>query len=383
MKTKVLVSDGDHKNALAILRTFRNKYEVDVTTPFPKFLTLTAYSRYVKNVFVVNDENEDIYQKRLFSILARNKYDVFLPVGLKTYIISSKFRDELLGIVNSLVPTWDSMKIAYNKDATMEFAKKIGIPVPKTIVVRGEEDIRELENFPIVLKSSDEAGKFIRYCNDVNELRSGFWQLRSESKTEVIAQEYIRGYGVGFYSVCKGGKMYAVFMHRRLKEFPITGGPSAVAESFYSKKLFKYGKKICKKLKWTGPIMAEFKYSPEKDEFYLIEINPKLWGSLDLTISAGVNIPEIIMDLAMGNDPEPIKTYKKVKFRWVFPDELKVLMSGGETISEFLRIDKATYTNVSLKDPLPTMFQMAQGFVFGTIVLLSRKRKFPHGVVKT
>ncbi len=383
MTRRLLISDGDHKNTLAILRTFRDKYEMDVTSPLPKFLTLTAYSRYTKNVFVVKDKNEDTYKKELFSILTKRKYDAFIPVGLKTYIFSSKYRDELLEEVNSLVPTWDSMKIAYNKDATMEFAEKIGVPVPRTIAIENEEDLESVDEFPVVLKSSDEAGKFIRYCNNADELQSGYRQLKSKSRTRIIAQEYIKGYGAGFYSVCRCGKMYAVFMHRRLKEFPITGGPSAVAESFYSKKLFDYGKKICKKLRWTGPIMAEFKYSPEKDEFYLIEINPKLWGSLDLTISAGVNIPEIILELSIGNDPKPVKTYKKVKFRWVFPDELKVLMSGGETIGEFLRKDRVTYTNISIEDPLPTLFQMAQGFVFGTLVLLNRKRKFPHGVVAT
>ena len=177
--------------------------------------------------------------------------------------------------------------------------------------------------------------------------------------------------------------MYAVFMHRRLKEFPITGGPSAVAKSYYDKKLFNYGKKICKKLKWTGPLMAEFKYSYETNEYYLIELNPKLWGSLDLTIAAGCNVPEIIIKLAIGEDVEPIKSYKDITFKWLFPDEFKVLMSGGESLEEFLRIDSKTRTNLDLTDPLPTLLQILRGLMEGILIALSKDKKFPHGVPKT
>jgi len=378
---KILLTEGANKNTLSIIRNLGKSCYIDVLTPFPPFLTLSAYSKFSGRVFYVQNSNEETYYKRLLSILRNNDYNVFLPVGLKSYVMASKYKDEISAYTNLIVPNWEKMKIAYNKDLTMKFAKRVGIPVPKTVIITSD-NLSKIKEFPIVIKSSDESGACVKYCNTLQELKKNYEYLRKKSKTNIIGQEYIKGFGTGFYGVCKQGKLYAVFMHRRIKEFPVTGGPSAVAMSYYDKKLFHYGKRICKKLRWDGPLMAEFKYSPEENEYYLIELNPKLWGSLDLTIKAGINVPEILTKLALGEKVKPVKTYKKVKFRWIFPDEFKVLMSGSETLKEFFRREPHTYTNLDFSDPFPTLFQIVRGVVEGFWIALDKKKRFPHGVAK-
>jgi len=381
MKPRVLISDGANKNTLSIIRNLGKSYYFDVLTPFPPSLTLSAYSKFSNHIFYVNASKEAEHYLKVLSILKNNNYDVFLPVGLKSYLVASKYLDEFLKYTNLLIPKWEVMKIAYNKDLTMELAKKLGIPTPRTIVLTSD-NLSSIKEFPVVIKSSDDSGAYVKYCNTLEELKRNYKFLRKKSMTNIIAQEYIKGFGTGFYGVCKHGKLYAIFMHRRIKEFPITGGSSAVAEAYYNKKLLNYGRKVCEKLKWDGPLMAEFKYSQERDEYYLIELNPKLWGSLDLTIKAGVNVPEILIRLALGEEVKPIKTYKKVKFRWIFPDEFKVLLSGGETIKEFFKQEPHTYTNLDFSDPLPTLFQIVQGVAEGFWIVVDKKKRFPHGVVK-
>ena len=377
----ILISDGANKNTLSIIRNLGQTYYFDVLTPFPILLTLSAYSKFSGRIFRVSTLNESEYAREIFTLLENNSYTVFLPVGLKSYLVASRYRDKFLRYTNLLVPKWDAMQIAYNKELTMELAKKLGIPIPETWVLT-EDNLSSIGDFPLVIKSSDDSGAYVRYCNTLRELEQNYRYLKKRSRTNIIAQKYVKGFGAGFYGICKHGKLYAIFMHRRIKEFPITGGPSAVAESHYDKKLFDYGRAICKKLKWDGPLMAEFKYSPETDEYYLIEVNPKLWGSLDLTIKAGVNVPEVLIKLALGEKFKPIKSYRKIRFRWVFPDEFKVLMSGGETLREFLTQDFRTYTNLDLSDPLPTLFQVFRGLVEGFWLVIDRKKRFPHGVIK-
>jgi len=381
MKPRVLISEGTNKNALSIIRNLGKSYSFDILTSCPPSLTLSAYSKFSNHIFYVNSSKEAKYYLKVLSILKNNNYDVFLPVGLKSYLVSSKNLDEFLNYTNLLVPKWDVMKIAYNKDLTMELAKKLGIPIPRTMILTSD-NLSSIKEFPVVIKSSDGSGAYVKYCNTPEELKRNYKFLRKKSMTKIIAQEYIKGFGTGFYGVCKNGKFYGIFMHRRIKEFPITGGASAVAEAYYNKKLLNYGKKICEKLKWDGPLMAEFKYSQEIDEYYLIELNPKLWGSLDLTIKSGVNVPEILIKLALGEEVKPIKTYKKVKFRWVFPDEFKVLLSGGETIQEFFKHEPHTFTNLDFSDPLPTLFQIVQGVAEGFWIVVDKKKRFPHGMIK-
>lgn len=385
-KTKVLVTDGLNKNTLAILRSFKNKYEIGVTSPHPKILTICFYSRYCKRRHSIKSKINDInkYAKELLDIVKKYRYDVVFPVGLKSYLTVSKYKENFLKHAHVIVPDYENLLIAYYKNKSIELANKLKIPVPETKIINNLYDLQNINRFPVVVKSSDDAGAFIKYCNNKKELLENFRYLKKISETPIFVQDYIKGFGCGFYGIYYHGKLIAYFMHKRIKEFPITGGPSAVAESYFDNELFNYGKKLCDNLKWNGPIMVEFKYDIKQNDYKLIEINPKLWGSLDLTICAGINVPEILIKLALKEKIPELQKYKYIKYRWVFPDEFKVLMSNPtfRCIKEFLRKNKDTKTNIVLSDPIPTFIQFFRGIIEGTLITMSSKRKFPHGKIK-
>ena len=383
MKKKILITDGVNKNSLAILRAIGSRYHIDVTSHYPKILTLCAYSRFCKKCCRIYKgiDNADTYASELISILEKEKYDVLIPVGLKSYLAVVKHRESIEKLTHLVVPEQDKMDIAYNKDKTMDFARRLGIPIPSTIIIDSAKDLKKINNFPVVIKSSDGSGVFVKYCNDENELKINFQKLIAISKTKIIAQEYITGFGCGFYAVYDKGEMVAYYMHRRITEFPITGGPSAVAESYFDPKLYEYGKRICEQLEWNGPIMIEFKHDTLKKDYTIIEINPKLWGSLDLTIEAGVNIPELLIKVALGEKTNPDAGYEDIRYRWLFPDEFWALLSdlSLKNMIGFFHMDKKTKTNFYLNDPLPFMVQFLRSVAEGLIIFVSFSRKFPHG----
>ena len=131
MKPRVLISDGANKNTLSIIRNLGESYYFDILTPFPVLLTLSAYSKFSNHIFYVDTSKEAEHYLKVLSILKNNNYGVFLPVGLKSYLVASKYRDEFLKYTNLLVPRWEVMKVAYNKDLTMELAKKTRNPNSK------------------------------------------------------------------------------------------------------------------------------------------------------------------------------------------------------------------------------------------------------------
>jgi len=387
MMIKVLITDGTYKNSLATLRSLgRKNYWVDVTTSYPRYFSLCSYSKYHKKIFRITSslDDTDSYAEELIKIIEKEKHNVFIPVGLKSYLAVARYKKDFESLTGVLVPDWKEMIIASNKDKTMNFAKKIGIPTPATHIIDDEKEIDEITKFPVVIKSSDEASKSIRYCNNKTELITRYQELKKTAKTKIIAQEYIKGFGCGFYGVYKNGKLIAHFLHKRIKEFPITGGPSAVAEAYYDEKLYMYGKKLCDSLRWNGPIMAEFKYDAEENDYKLIEVNPKLWGSLDLTIQAGVDIPKILVDLIL-NGKTDYKGYNYIKFRWVFPDEFKVLVSDFsiENLKKFIQRDKDTKTNITLEDFGPVIIQVFIGMIESLEILVNKNKMYPHGRVKT
>ena len=67
-------------------------------------------------------------------------------------------------------------------------------------------------------------------------------------------------------------------MHRRLREYPVTGGPSALAESIYDPMLMEQGLKLLDNLQWHGVAMVEFKKDERTGRYVLMEINPKFCG---------------------------------------------------------------------------------------------------------
>jgi predicted ATP-grasp superfamily ATP-dependent carboligase len=89
-------------------------------------------------------------------------------------------------------------------------------------------------------------------------------------------------------------------MHRRLRETPPSGGPSSCAVSIFENDLKSAGIKLLDHLQWHGVAMAEFKRDAKSSQLYLLEINPKFWGSLDLALDSGVDFPALAARVALG-----------------------------------------------------------------------------------
>jgi predicted ATP-grasp superfamily ATP-dependent carboligase len=75
---------------------------------------------------------------------------------------------------------------------------------------------------------------------------------------------------------------------------------------------------VLDELQWHGQAMVEFKQERSSGAFKLIEINPKFWGSLELSLSAGMNFPEHLCTMARGKELTYSDTYhRKRLFIWL------------------------------------------------------------------
>ncbi|MBN2239586.1 MAG: hypothetical protein JW712_07420 [Dehalococcoidales bacterium] len=380
---KILVTDGSNINSLAVIRSLGPFHDIEITNSHDRFLSLCAYSKYVKKYHKIHTDVSDSssYADELLQIIQRRGYDLVLPVGLNSYIAISKYKEKFEKVTKVIVADWEQFHTAYYRDIAVEYCQNLGIPVPYSYELNDINDLKRITKFPVVLKHSGEGKEYVKYCNDSRELDDNFREINSLSNT--VVQEYINGYGCGFYGVFNNGELVSYFLHKRIQEFPVTGGASAVAESYFDNKLLEYGLLFGKSNKWHGPIMMEFKYDIDQQVYRLIEINPKLWGSLDLTIKAGIDVPKLLVDIANNKSIEQ-KKYKYLRYHWIFPSQFKVLCSS-------FSIDKAFYflrtlftlnTNISLRDPLPSLFQFIQGIIVGMTIIVNPGKKYPHGKLR-
>ena len=77
--------------------------------------------------------------------------------------------------------------------------------------------------------------------------------------------------------------------------------------------------------------MVEFKVNAT--DAYLMEINTRFWGSLQLAIDAGVDFPWLLYQMACGNPLEPVKRYKEGnQLRWLLGDldRLYLVLKGAK-----------------------------------------------------
>jgi predicted ATP-grasp superfamily ATP-dependent carboligase len=123
-------------------------------------------------------------------------------------------------------------------------------------------------------------------------------------------QEYVQGEGHGVALLLHEGRPLAAFQHRRLREFPLTGGMSSYRESVpLDPVLYEYSVRMLAALAWTGPALIEFKLG--KGGPQLMEINGRVWGSLPLAVKSGVDFPGRWLELYRSGPPpldEPPQT---------------------------------------------------------------------------
>ena len=141
---------------------------------------------------------------------------------------------------------------------------------------------------------------------------------------------------------------------RRIREQPITVGIVS-AKSIYCNEMKLISKKILEELNWNGPVMLEYKYNKKTREYFLIEINPKFWGSLELGIACGVNLGRILVSSYFVDSLYKIENYKtNVNFYWPLDGDI-ISLFQLKSLNHFISYLKFNFhTNIgkSLKADL-------------------------------
>jgi len=320
--------------------------------------TIGFWSRYCHQRFRYPDPDVhiDATAAALAAHFRNSSYDVAIPVGLQMTSLFVHYRDALP--VPMMLPPTVSFHVGSDKRLTFEHARSAGVPIPRTVPAANWEEL----NPPIVFKHFQRGAVVAKTHDEAAARVNGL----GDRLPDYIAQEYIPGEnGFGYFGFFVGGREAAYFMHERIMQIPKEGGPSVVARAFSDDRLRALGRTLLESLNWHGAAMVEFKRSERDGEFYLIEINPKLWGSLDLAIQSGCNFPLWIAKAVVnGEAPQPVNYKVGLTYQWIIPNGLKCFFRYPEFRKLFLRnlFAPNVRTDLRLLDPLPAaagLFTMA------------------------
>jgi len=351
---KILLTDACYKHSLAIakyIKLHNPKIGIVGIINNKNFKSIFLYFLY-KHIY------SKLILDNLKNVLDNNDFDLVIPVGalsVKTVAEHKTSKKYLANLQN--------IELCLDKKRTMDLAQSLDIPTPKTIYIDSKKDIKNINiDFPCVIKGNSEINKIerVKYIKNKTELKKILNKLLKNRNIPLIIQEYIVGIGAGFFGFYQNGHLKRFYIHKRLREYPITGGPSTAAETFYHPKIFEYGKKLLDKLQWNGVAMVEFKYNKKLDKIWLIEINPKFWGSTELGLTAGINFGALIIkafkEKNINIDISP-ESYKRIKFYWPLDGDILSILKSKKYKSLFEYFKRDYKTNLDTNGLLINLFK--------------------------
>lgn len=370
-KQKILITDGGNVNTLGIIRHLGilDRFEIHVIG-YNK-AGICRFSKYCKAFYIFPSAKKNDFLDELLALLAREKFDFAMPVGFYSYKVFVANKELVEKHTRVCLPDSRSFDIASSKTQTREVALGVGVKAPFTYSFSRLQEVEyaAITSFPVVIKSQKEiGGRMVDYAHDKQDLISKYKQMVSQHDLQPdsypIVQEYISGPGVGFFAYYDHGKLVRYFMHERVREFPVSGGRSVCAKSIYDEELFKAGKLLLDALHWNGCAMVEFKRT-DSGEFYLLEINPKLWGSLELALCCGINFPLYMIDsLKETGSGAPEGNYPKgVYFQWILNGEGYFFINRPWKLFSIIATSFKSYKDIWFRDLKPNVVQFFLAFL--------------------
>ena len=341
-------------------------------------LATAAFSKYCDRVVVYPSplSRPSDFLDFLHDALSRHSFQMLLPMEDETLDLISRHHREFSRLTYLPFVTTEKLHMARRKDKILNLAREQGIPIPKTWCIREISELDRLKDrlpYPVVIKPRIGSGAVgISYSRHPDDLINQYLSVHRRFPYPLV-QERIPpegpGYGASFL-LDEKGEVKAGFVHKRLREYPLTGGASTLRESVRADDIRDMALRLLKALDWFGVAMVEFKLDPRDGTPKLMEINPRFWGSLALAIESGVNFPFLMYRMSLGEDFEPVETYQTgKKCRWLLPGDLLHFLHNPRRMemepSFFEFRDKDTaYDIVSLKDPLPALGRVLTPLTF-------------------
>ena len=364
----VIITNAKNRIAYNVVRSLGQKGIELYTADFvPRSMSFA--SRYSKGYFVYPSPFRDPegFVQRLIDEIQRLGVDVLIPAFEETFLIA-KYADRFSGCVSTVLPDYEKILIAHNKDRWAQIAREHDIPVPRSCSI---EDIQSGAvrcndlRYPVLVKPKQGGGAWgIQQIESPEALSSllSFDSCNGMPWSRFFVQEKISGETHCVAMLLNQGQLRAKVAYKQLRDYPVTGGQATMRVSMRSYKAEAYLQQLLESMNWHGVCQADFVIDKHTQIPYLIDLNPRLWGSLAQAIASGVDFPYLIYRLAREGDVAPVTEFQTgVVTRWIggelgaFFPHLKRAPARLQFLRAFLfpPTQVALYDDFCIADPLP------------------------------
>lgn len=272
---------------------------------------------------------------RLSYIHSRENLDMIIPnfdAELYPYIkIESKLA--ALGI-RTFLPSMEQFEERHKMNLP-EFGKRYKFNVPHSInIFQAPEPDKLMKefNFPVLVKGKY-YDAYVAY--NMDQVYSYFNKITAKWGLPVVIQEFIHGaeFNVTGLGDGHGNTISCVPMR---KQYITDKGKAWGGITISDPKIIELTHKFLGETKWRGGFELELMKNKD-NEFYILEINPRIPAWIYLAVGAGQNIPEALVNLAMGKEIKPFSEYSTgkmfIRYSWdmiVELNEFQQISMNGE-----------------------------------------------------
>lgn len=364
----VIVTNAKNRIAYNVVRSLGEKGIKVYTADFVRS-SMSFASRYSKGHFLYPSPFR--YQEEFIECMIENirrlKAEVLIPVYEETFLVA-KHKGRLSEHVKMVIPDYDQILLAHNKDRWGVIAERLQIPVPKSYTIEALKkkavDRKKLR-YPVLIKPKQGGGGWaITQVSSPDELDRILGQETNNGLEweRFFIQEKIEGEVHCVAMLFRQGEYRAKVAYKQIRDYPVAGGQATLRVSLHNEAAERHFQRMLESLQWHGICQADFIVDKISGTPYLIDINPRLWGSLIQGVASGVDFPYLLYKIAIDGDIEPVNEFKTgIVTRWIggdirsFLSLLKTSEKRLEVFRKFFFLTKGAtyYDDFCLKDPLP------------------------------
>ena len=318
---------------------------------------------------------------RVLELVQDNPTTAVLPASDQSIASLRPWREKIEAHTCLALASEAALNLAVDKGETIRIATELGIPVPRTVTVESDADLHAAlaeVGYPAVVKPGTSwrreiGGQRLIPCDVLNEQEAT--QLVQEMHAAGVAalvQELAPGRREAVSLFRASGKVVAKFAQAALRTTPVLGGAFVLRESIpMPDDLHAAAMSLVDAIDLDGYSEVEFRRDASGRPL-LMEINPRLSGSIELSVRSGVDFPLMLWQWATGRPVVGCDGFRPgVRLRWLTgdvrwlvetvrrpgrPDSVPPRQALSTFIREFARGD--SYDLFEVGDPLPALAEL-------------------------
>ena len=369
-KIRVLLIEGRARQVLPLAKSM-NKLGAEVTTYNGSKLDPGYASRYPhrKLLAYFDAKHPEESLKALKAELEKYHYDMVVPLNDDIAIQLSKNKEELSKLTTPMVEEWERFQFACDKLKTMQVCMENGIPCPKTFTsldnfLKSESAV----TYPLVVKPRTGQAAVGFHTSYTNQDVIDYYTKAEQKYGSMLIQEYISQtdlqYKCEMY-VDRKGVLKASCVFAKSRWYPVDGGSSTLNTTVDRPDIEETCKKLLEKIGWKGYADIDLIQDPRDGVAKVMEINPRITGSVKICYAAGVNFSKLLLqDFERKEVEEAFNTNYGLQLRYMHTDVLWFLKSKDRFRCKpsWFNFKNCVHQIFSWDDLWPTVTFTIQGF---------------------